>query len=334
MSTALQLVNRIRRKLRMGPDLSAFSSTDELTNVLLDMLNEGKREVLEHREWDFDIRHDGILKCVKERTYTTGTSVVSLTNIGNTGVDVSATYSGSLRSRVMVTSDATYGDTSFIITNITNTGGNDVYTIGVGWPGSTDGAASLKIFASEYILPSTVRDVLSVRHEEGEIALHFLDKSTELDPALPNPNLDSSDQPEAVYVGSTVRNTTLDGADPSYGLGMMVHPIPSENVVIHYSYRYRHPDLTAATSEIENVPAHVEDLIVDAAVARAQMSGVANDPTLAALNVREVRRRADEAVKMTRPDPGRRRSLRSHDRRATRDQFGSRPRNPRTFYTP
>ena len=97
------MVNRFRRKLKWE-DVSSFSSTDDLTTVAIDFLNESKRDVLENHEWDFDIRSDGILKTVAAATYT---NQVTLTNASATvtinAADFGTYDDGNLRARLRVT---------------------------------------------------------------------------------------------------------------------------------------------------------------------------------------------------------------------------------------
>lgn len=335
--TALQLVNRARRKLKWE-DVSSFSSSDELTTVLLDFVNEAKRDVLENYEWDFDIRSDGIFKTVAAATYSSVVDVdngsTTLTLLGTNNVSLYTT--GGSRSRIRVTSDTTYGDTAFILNTGSHPGSHDIYVLETGWPGTTydlfGTTGDAEILTSEYVLPATVRDVLSVMVEENDVYVEFVDKAESLDRCLPNPFDLQSTQPEVCFVGGTTTPTVATSSTPTPGVGVWIYPVPSSVYVVRYTYRYRHPELTAITSTLY-VPDHVADLIVDLAVARAMRTRVA--PDLEASNMLEgmTMARLSRSVKRTGHQPLERMTLRSHDKRGG-VPYGGSPRNPRIFYQP
>lgn len=70
--TALQLVNRVRRRMHMS---DAADLTDRLSLVLLDLVNESMSYILETRSWDFDGRSDGVL--VTKAAVTNATTTVT-----------------------------------------------------------------------------------------------------------------------------------------------------------------------------------------------------------------------------------------------------------------
>jgi hypothetical protein len=327
-ATLLQLVNRVRREIGQE-DVAAV--TDRVSVILVDLIGAAKREVLETLEWDFADRHDGVVKLVKKRSYTTASATNASTTVSIVGGTDYTKYAGAFRSRVVVTEDADYGSTSFIVTNAATSGGNDTYTIDLAFPGTT-GAGNLNadLFVCEYQLPATVGDVLSVRDEEGDVALEFVEKTTTFDQLVPNPHQTESAQPTTVYVGGTTTNTTLSGAAATTLLGLWVWPIPTVDIVLRYSYRYRNAELSLLTDTLD-APDHVIDDIVDLAIARAYRSKIAHDPELAAQREISTQARLRRKQQMTSPQPGQRRSLASHDRRGGTNQFGSRPRNPREF---
>ena len=330
MSTLLQIVNRVRGKIRQDP-LSGLSTTDPDQVVLVDLVNEAKREVLEHHDWDFDIRHDGVVKLVGEISYTLGIIVADATTMIISGATDKATFSGDKVARIIVEEDPAFGQTAFIASDVSSFAGADQYTFSPAFPGTTNGTADVRVFCSEYLLPTTVRDVLVFRDEENTISPTLINKLTHLDPSVPNPHLISSSYVDQIYVGGWYTETTLDGATAQDArLGFMVHPVPSATKLLQYTYRYRHPALVVAADAL-NIPAHVEDLIVDKAVTKAQMSSVANDPGLAVLNAQDISRRTANAAAHSNPTPMRRRSMRSHDRSTRSLNTGSRPSDPTNF---
>jgi hypothetical protein len=327
--TLLQLVNRVRRGIGWE-DVSAV--TDRVSVVFVDLIGAAQREVLETAEWDFAQRHDGVVKLVKKRSYTTGTTATAVASVVSGGTVDYTKYAGAFRTRLVVTDDASYGSTSFNVTTAATSGGFDGYTIDLPYPGATQiGSANVDLFVCEYQLPDTVSDVLSVRDEEGDLRLEFVDKSTRFDALFPNAHQLESSQPTTVYVGGMTTNTTLVGGTATTALGLWVWPIPTFDSVLRYSYRYRFPDLTTAAS-ILDVPAHIADDIVDLAVARAYRLKIASNPDLAAQMEIATQARLKRKRAMTSAQPTQRRSMGSHDRQgAGRNQFGAEPRNPREF---
>ena len=170
MTTALSLVNRIRRLLR-EEDVTVFLSTDLLSSVLLDLLNESKRDILEERIWDFDKRQDGVLATAAPLTGTDG----SFTN-ANTAFSLASSapssVAGDWSAKIVPTSDASYGDTAFRIVSVATSGGGSSGVLSIAYPGTTiAGSASFTIVFDEYLLPATVRAVTSVRHQESDLRL-------------------------------------------------------------------------------------------------------------------------------------------------------------------
>lgn len=334
-ATLLQMVNRCRRKLKWE-DVSSFSSTDDLTNVLIDFINEAKRDVLENYEWDFDIRSDGVLKTVAARTHT---NAVTIAAAGTTATVVGGTYygdydGGDLRMRIRITEDTTYGNTAFIVTGAATSAGDDVYTLETAWPGTAfaGGSGSAELLVAEYVLPTTVRDVLSVMVEDSDVLVEFVDKVETLDRCVPNPFDLQSTQPEVCFVGGSTTPTVATGTTATPGLGLWLYPVPSSVYVVRYTYRYRHPSLSATTDTLY-VDDHVADIIVDLAVARAMRTRVAPDLEASQMLEQMTMGRLSRSAKRTGRQPLEHMSLRSHDRRGS-SWMGSQPRNPRVFYTP
>ena len=269
MSTALALVNRMRAKRR---DATSSIITDKTGVAYLDFLNAAITTVLEERTWRFQQRSDGILKTIAKTTGTLG----FFTN-GDTYVSVQGTsttqVSGSFKLRIVGTDDANYGNTNFGVASAINAGppppNNLLMYLDTAWPGTSTGAGTVDLFSYEYQLPSTVRSVTGVVHQENPIALMFEDEQYTFDRLVPTPHDNISDQPQFVMVGGEVQSTATSLlATGTYATAIKVYPVPNSVLVLNYSYIYRQPILTVATDELNRVPPVVEDLIVDLATAR------------------------------------------------------------------
>lgn len=329
-TTALVLVQRVARRLRKGA-VSDFSG--DLGAVLLDLVNSAQREVLETAEWDFLTRHDGELVVVPRTEYTgTFTATINSATVTNVGQSNHSTYYGAFRSRLVLTEHTTHGNTSFAITTATHPAADDVYTLETAFPGASGSGLNGTIFVIDYQLPTTVRDVLSVRHEDDDIKVSFADRTETFDRYIPSAHLEDSDSPDLVIVGGSVEATVTTGT-PTTKLGLMVWPIPTVAYVLSYSYRYLHPGHSATTDTLD-APDFIADLIVDKACALAYRSAVANDPEMADSLESDIARRFQRHLTHNSPQPQRRRILRSHDQAAGPSLFQHRPANSRVFYEP
>lgn len=330
-TTALVAIQRMIHMTRDG-QVSDFSDTDK-TGAYLVCLNSALREVLETAEWDFLTRHDGELRVVPATTYTAALSTSSVTTIVAVGQNDFATYHGNFQTRIVPTGSTVYGGTSFAVAQASHPAASDVYLLRGEYPNSAGfSLINGMIYVVDYQLPSTVRDVLSVRHEQDEVKLGFIDKQRfdEIEPAA---HLVTSDSPDMVTVGGSVTSTITTGGTATTALGLTVWPVPSVAYVLHYAYRYLHPAVSAVTDLIDAPNAHV-DLIIDKALAKAYRSGIKNDPQMADTIEADVARRFSRLLSQNSPQPQRRMMLRSHDSAGSSSQFGSKPANPRTFYTP
>ncbi len=170
------------------------------------------------------------------------------------------------------------------------------------------GSPELVIFANQRRLPSTVAQVLSVRHEEQPLRLEFVDRHYDFDRWIPRSFDVFHDRPQEVYVGGTVSDTaTSTTASVNRGMGMMIWPPNTSDISLDFSYAYRYADLSDATDEWPGVTEEVADLVVDRAFLYCLTSNIQNDPQRA----REVRvdLRIDLATAKSndRSDPNRRR---------------------------
>lgn len=344
--TTVQLFNRVNRYMRFGDDVASLEATNVLHNSIIDMLNAAKDEVLEGHNWDFDTRHDGVL--LTQAQATTGT--VSVTNGSETFTtstsDVVTADGGSVF-RIRITSDASFGDTAFRVIGYTGTGG----IMDAKWPGTTDATATYEIWAAEYLLPTTVKDVLSVRFQEHELELYQLGRNESFHSLVPKLHSEINDNPRIAVIGGAVTGTEATGttwaddtvwsdsstwadttvSNTDTGLSLLVYPVPQSKYRIDYSFATRHPELTA-TNSLDAVPPYIVHDIVTTAVSLALASNIGNEPDLAKLTrqISELRRKRLHAL--NRPDPHRRTPLRSLDYKGSMRTGG--PADPRVFHTP
>ena len=328
-------MNRVRRSIGWE---DAGDVSDRVSVIITDHIASAQREALETAEWDFDIRNNGILTTIPPYEYPTTTGQLNVSQ-GAATLTVLSTSDygvftvGESRSRINVPTDANFGDSYFILLDGRHPTVHDVYTLETEWPGTTLGFADdagARIVTSEYVLPTTVRDVLSVTVEEKQVAVQFIEKDAEFDAIVPNAFQEESDSPQVCFVGGNTIPTVVNGTTATPGLGLWLYPVPSEAYVVRYTYRYRHPALTASTDTLQ-VPDQIIDDIVDLATARTLRSKIAHDPEMAKQMEITTQARLRRKQQMTSAQPMMRRSLGSHDRYGMRNQFGSKPRNPREF---
>lgn len=329
MSTALVLVNRWRR-LHRESDVTAFATTDELTTVGLDLVNEAKRDILESRLWPFDIRHDGILQTRASQNGTQASVTNGVATFLLTGFASTADLVGSFVSRIAITEDANYGNTAFRVVDAQVVASNTSGTFEQTWPGTSFVVnADWRSFVYEYEAPSTVRALVSARHQEQPIAVHQIGPEIRFDELYPRPTDTRDDSPQWIAFGGELTQTiTTGGTAATPAMRILVYPTPDAGTTIHYSYAYRHPDLAAATDNLTGVDIAVEDLIVRLAYARSMFTAVGNEPALGAVLEREVFLRVEALHRGLRRDPYRRNILRSLDAVTPRlTGFGRLPRN-------
>jgi hypothetical protein len=199
------------------------------------------------------------------------------------------------------------------------------------WIGDTAATASYQIVFYEYKLPATVKDVTAVRFQDDEITLKMVGWDQSFRSAIPRPTDRIEDNPEVVVVGAQVSPsylTSTGAVDP--GLGMLIYPCPLGRYRLEYSYKVRHPQLSAS-QDLENVSdAAVHDIVLNAFSLMEASAG--RDPNLAEANRLIAEMRLNRHHEMNRADGTRRKVLRSLDDRGGEPQ--SQPANPRVFHEP
>ena len=332
--TALQLVNRVRARHRFGTTASIAS--DDFGAPILDAINEAKEEVLEGYEWDFNVRHEGLIQTVTKLT-STGVTIVANgdATVFISGFDGSTFFDNSCVARCIITSDSAYGDTAFRILYGQYVGGNTTFELEQDFPGTSSIVADITILTYELRLDDTVLDVLSVRHQERDVGLEFIPRNKSWDGVFTRPTSSLSDTPDVAYIGSTITPTYTTGGTANPGRGIAVYPVPETSYRLDYSYVYSHPVLTSDSDTLANVPRKVVDRIVNVAVAKLYLSHVSNDPRMGT----EIMDREMSAISRIqsrdRPDRARRRSLQSHFGSRGKETYPSAgPKNRHVFYEP
>jgi len=308
--TALTIVNRVLRRHRQE-DVSAL--TEPLPKVVLDAVNESAREIVAERNWPWNVRSDGVLVTKPPITGTdasifNGASAFATLAYAGDIEDVT----GEFVARVSFPEDATYGDTSFRVVSAVKTTGL-VATIDAQWPGTTvvTTTADYSIFIAEYLLPDTVSKVVSMRHEQTPLRVQEVAPWTSFDELVPRPQDTTDDMPSFVAIGgSAVGTYNSTAGDPK--LRAMLWPVPSEALVIHYSYHYRPPAMTVVTDSLP-FPDEIVDVVVDLAFAKTQMNMIGNNEKMGLTNMRIAQQMAAAKYANNVSDPSRRRSLGAHD---------------------
>lgn len=301
MATALALVNRVGILMREEP---AVALTETFASQVLDVVNEAKRAMMESMNWNFDIRVDGVVTTAApiDGTATTvsGTSVV-LSGITTSQIVPSASTASV--ARIVFTADPAFGDTAFRIASSVDALGVANLTLATSFPGTVSASTAVRIVFDEQVLPSTVRGVTSVRHQEGDIQLVHLTRNL-LDTVRVRPHEATSSVPSVVTVGGTGESTYNSGSASNGTRGTLftVDPISDSRLTFDYSYYYRHPDLSSS-QDLVNVDTAVEDLIVRLAYARSMQSGIGNEPESGRALERDVWERAKDLNFGLRRDP-------------------------------
>jgi hypothetical protein len=337
----LQMINAVRGKLR-EERIASISSTDLLTTEIIDLINDAGSEILEGNDWEFDVRHDGKLWFPSSQSGTDALFYNTTIIANTTAVDL--VYSkdnasgevfeddaaidlagfrcsgNSMRARIYFPS-SDKGQTSWIIVDVRHGNNGLALRVSNNFNMAIATAPTWTTYANELVLPTTVKDVLSVRNEEEPLHLVFVDRDMQFDQCVPRPVDRFGSLPEVVIVGGTITSTarpdpTLEGL-PAWttispeaavtGVGCMVWPIPNADVHLNYSYRVQHADLSAATDEWAGVPANIIHAIEWQAYRFVLDSGIQNDPRAAARAEREVERRVARALTKQSRQPNRRR---------------------------
>ena len=264
-ATALQLVNRVRRRRRLD-DVASISKVEDL--AALDSINNAMEEVLSSDRWEFDLRRaqmtlrGRLTGCVATNSPSVLSSFVIVRSDGLEIADLVGDYV----TRLLVTGSTEYSQTAFRINySAAILGGVSAAVSCATDADETISAAEAEIFQAEYILPDTVRDIVRVTYQQETLALEQIDPVVEFDELYPSPSIEYG-PPQSVSVGGLDVGTYLStGSADDAALRMVVWPVPDDSYVLDYTYYYRHPELTTATDTLDGVPPNIVAKIVDLA---------------------------------------------------------------------
>ena len=178
--TALNLANRVARRRRMC-DMSSFTQIDELAT--LDALNKAIDEVLSARRWEFDLRHAQFTT----KALMTGVSCATSSNQTSVQCTTSSAINDASIYGNFITRINLKGSTGYPNTAMRYLYGNTVSasTTFLGTMASTVGenisTTTGELFWSEYLLPDTVRNLVSARYQEESLSLEQVGSEIEFD---------------------------------------------------------------------------------------------------------------------------------------------------------
>ena len=251
-------------------DVTAIAQLRDLAT--LDAVNRAMRDVLMGNVWEDDKRHTQI--ALKARK--TGVSVTwnsgAVTGVINFSGAVESDVIGDFIMRVVPLGSTQYGNTAIRALTATIPS-SDFSLVLAPFAFSEDISITAgELFYSEYMLPDTVRSVLTVTHQDQDLSLEQVGSTVEFSELYPRQQIEYG-EPKSVSVGGLDTPTyNPDNAAPDPGLRMIVWPPPDDEYVLDVEYLYRHPELASATDTLEGVSDVVVDSIVDLATADMQQN--------------------------------------------------------------
>jgi hypothetical protein len=307
MPTFLEMVNNLFLNLR-DDQITSFGDTDR-TLAAKKLINEAAREVVNGHEWSFNLREDKVAYFPAAITGTTA-SVIKNSTIGtlNDATTSSVLYGRDRRTKLMFTDDTEHPNTSYPVADL-SVDANQTFTLVDAYRGVTHTSGGFIFYIHELALPADVFQVVSVRNEEGPIQVEFVEKGTQFDAVVPRVTDSLQDRPYKVYVGGTLRTTSIAGTGTAYRTGMMVWPIPSDDVVLKYSYVRRADTLSDEDDELIGVPDEITDIIEWVAFQKALMGNMEDDPRRGNTLFKENEYRIKKAQSRDRPAMMRRKCM-------------------------
>lgn len=341
-STLLQLVNRVRRRLRAGDTAESGFDQDELNLVLVDLLNASGDAVLGQNEWSFEVRHDGVIRTFARQEFTGAHSVLTvlgtsyLFRSGSPGISVLAEQldvngDDVVTARVQrVLLAALEGASDTALTIVATQGAHPIAAVYIqgaqiaeplGVTESLSGTVTL--FANEYILSPNVKRVLSVTHQASPVRLEEVNRTQVFDRFVQRPQESFSDRPEAVVIGGKrlamfadtdgqFSATPFDPADAISGTSLTIWPTPISQLLLNYSYVVAYPQLSVVTDTWDGIDPMVESAIVELAYAKAMQTDVGKDVEAGVILETRALGNVKQLLAMDRQMPGQHLTLRSH----------------------
>lgn len=294
------MVNLLRQKMR-EEILNDFDGSEEVKIQKL-LVQQAVREVVDDREWSFQIYDDGLAYfpgLYEDADTVTATQFSTSVTFDDATVDDRNKWASPRRSRIVFPEDTKFPQQSYGIAEIQSTSSQLLTLVNPYYGDSFVATADATLYCHEMALPDGVESVVSVVDENGPLELVHVNKHLSFDSMVQRPLDATSDRPEIVYVGSTVQGTAYNQTSgsntvfPLYNTGMMIWPVPSSDVLLRYSYQKRSTTLTDATDELVGVPLNIQDLIASVAFEKALMDNTEDDSR------RAIRLRAenDERIK-------------------------------------
>ncbi len=279
MATLLTMVNQFRRRIRHDT-VTAVSTSDPVSDLAVDMINESAHELFENYAWNWLKYEDGVINLDEPRSGTDANVSRNSTTVtdfkfstAGESVDALARIAVPTASaKIRFTGDTVFPDTTYRIASFLGTGASGGFVtftieLDAAYNGDLDVASVLAwtINSHEYILPVTVQKVLSVSHLGQPLVLRFVNRDQDYDLRVPRP-LDTSGNPLFAIVGNVIANTVDQDASPTQTSAprpsIEIWPVPDSFITLDYSYIKRHIDLSADTDEFAAVPDLANSYIV------------------------------------------------------------------------
>jgi hypothetical protein len=331
MATLLEMVNQLRVLLR-EEQVSAISTTDDYTQLLIKVINRSAKSVLESRVWSFDKRFDGIavfpgaISGSDTVVYNELSPSIVLVDSSTSDIMDSMFSPNALSVRFRLTDDTDRPELSYSVVSSFYPFGTNNLAISPDWQGesSISRTATYSFYVTDRVLPSTVRKVLSVRDEEQPRQLIFTEDEIFSDRANPKPDDEQGDSDFVIVGGTTTasfdRNLDTTGA---VGMRMRLASVPTDDTMLFYTYVYRHPEMSVATDTLTAVPDYVIGLIIDEAFKYCLSSNIESDPERASVASSQLTLDVGIAGQEDRNSPNRRRVLRTQRTRRASTRLGA-----------
>lgn len=268
--TALQLVNKVRRRMR-HPDAVSISELRDLAT--LDAVNRAMRYVTLGRVWESDKRHMQIITKARKTGVSWTSTAGQASALLNSAEFTSGTeVFGDFILRTVPKGASEYGNTAFRgIASSVPSSETSLVTFNTQIPDAIS-ITNAEVFYSEYILADTVRSVLSVTYQEEPLTVEQVGATKEFAELYPRQQIEYG-APVSVSVGGLdIRTYNISETPAAPSLRMIVWPPPDDEYVLDVEYVYRHPELTEATSTLDGVTDEIVDAIVDMATADMQQN--------------------------------------------------------------
>jgi hypothetical protein len=281
--TLLDSINRLRQ-LQRSEGISATSAAQLDHATARGLLNDAASDVLNLHRWSFLRRYDGFAFYPAMFSVTTGgifTSSASVHRLNQSNANAWAAgdaqdFSTRVRAKLRITSSAEFPDTSFPVQNFDTGAHFQVSIAPLVYEGVNITAnGAWEVYTHEYVLPATVRRVLDVFDQEGDVSVTFVDRDLDGMPIRPSDHY--NDRAYDVAVGGTVTSSKLNAGSSATGDALTIWPPPSEDVYVQYSYLYRYADLVNDTDVWTGVPEEIIKLIQNVAFEKSLDSNVEDD---------------------------------------------------------